>query len=231
MYNLQKLMAKSNKKMEQKEIFWSKTANDFEEKNNRIIGKESMQIVLDALAKETNLGNTLELACGNGTYSKILVKNAENLICTDWSEEMVEETKRRLKDFSNIKIEQANCFQLPYADDSFDTVFMANLLHIIPNPDKALAEAKRVLKSNGQIIVIDFTATGMKFFDKMRMLYLFMKFYGKPPKGGQNIDDKKLKSMFENTGLKVEYSKIIGAKSKAVFGKAIKTYNLPKANS
>ncbi len=208
--------------MEPKEIFWSKTANDFEEKNNKIVGAKSMQIVLDALAGEINLGNTLELACGNGTYSKVLVKNAETLTCTDWSEEMVAETKRRLKNFSNIKVEQANCFDLQYPDNSFDTVFMANLLHIIPKPEKALAEAKRVLKSNGQVIVIDFTATGMKFPDKMRMFYLFLKFYGKPPKGGQNIDDKKLKAMFENTGLKVEYSKIIGARSKAVFGKAFK---------
>ncbi len=208
--------------MEQKEKFWSKTANDFEEKNNKIIGKESMQIVLDALAKEIDLGNTLELACGNGTFSKVLVKNAETLICTDWSEEMVEESKRRLKAFPNIKIEQANCFDLQYADNSFDTVFMANLLHIIPSPEKALAEAKRVLKSKGQVIVIDFTATGMKFTDKMRMFYLFLKFYGKPPKGGKNIDDKELKTIFENTGLKVEYSKTIGAKSKAVFGKAFK---------
>ncbi len=208
--------------MEQKEMFWSKTAKDFEEKNNQIIGKESMQIVLDTLTKETNLGNTLELACGNGTYSKTLVKNAENLICTDWSEEMVTETKRRLKDLPNIKFEQANCFQLQYSDNSFDTVFMANLLHIIPNPENALAEAKRILKPDGKIIAIEFTATGMKFLDKMRMFYLFMKFYGKPPKGGQNIDDKKLKAMFENVGLKVEDSKIIGAKSKAVFGKAFK---------
>ncbi len=208
--------------MEQKEKFWSKTANDFEEKNNKIIGKESMQIVLDALSKEIDLGNTLELACGNGTYSKVLVKNAETLTCTDWSKEMVEESKRRLKAFPSIKIEQANCFDLQYADNSFDTVFMANLLHIIPSPEKALAEAKRVLKPNGQIIVIDFTATGMKTFDKVRMLYLFLKFYGKPPKGGENIDDKKLKTMFESIGLKVEYSKIIGAKSKAVFGKGTK---------
>ncbi len=208
--------------MEEKETFWSKTANDFEEKNNKIIGKESLRIVFDELEKQTHLGNTLELACGNGTYSKILVKNAENLTCTDWSEEMVAETKRRLKDFPNIKVEQANCFQLPYVDNSFDTVFMANLLHIIPNPEKALTEAKRVLKPNGQVIVIDFTATGVKFFDKIRMLYLFLKFYGKPPKGGQNVDDKKLSELLENTGFLVEFSKLIGKKSKAAFGKGIK---------
>ncbi len=207
--------------MKEKETFWSKTASDFEEKNNKIIGKESMHIVSEAIAKETDLGDTLELACGNGTYSKILVKNAKKLTATDWSEEMVNETKRRLKDFPTIKIEQANCFELPYADNSFDTVFMANLLHIIPTPEKAVAEAYRVLKPNGKIIVLDFTATGMKFFAKIRMLYLFIKFYGKPKEGG-NVDDKKLRQLFEETGFETEFSKIIGGQAKAAFGKGIK---------
>ncbi len=207
--------------MEQKETFWSKTASDFEEKNTKIIGEESMQIVLDELSKETDLGDTLELACGNGTYSKVLVKNAKKLTATDWSEEMVNETKRRLKDFPTIKIEQANCFELPYADNSFDTVFMANLLHIIGNPEKALAETHRVLKPNGKVLVIDFTFKGMKFFDAMKMLRKFMKYYGKPKEGG-NVDTKRLKQLFEETGFKTEFSKIIGGRSKAAFGKGTK---------
>ncbi len=177
--------------MEQKETFWSKTAGDFEEKNTKIVGEESMKIVLDELAKETDLGDTLELACGNGTYSKILVQNAETLTATDWSEQMVEETKHRLKDFPSIKVEQANCFDLQYADNSFDTVFMANLLHIIGNPEKALAEVHRVLKPNGKVLVLDFTFKGMKFFDAIKMLYKFMKYYGKPKEGG-SVDDKRL---------------------------------------
>ncbi len=207
--------------MEQKETFWSKTAGDFEEKNTKVIGEKSMQIVLNELSKEKNLGDTLELACGNGTYSKVLVKNAQNLTVTDWSEEMVLETQSRLKDFPNIKIEQANCFELPYADNSFDTVFMANLLHIIGNPEKALAEAHRVLKPDGKVLVIDFTFRGMKFWDSIRMLYKFMKYYGKPKEGG-NVDDKRLRELFEKTGFQTEFSRIIGGKSKAAFGKGIK---------
>ncbi len=207
--------------MEQKETFWSKTASDFEEKNNDIIGEESMQIVLNEVGNEKNLGNTLELACGNGTYSKVLVKNAESLTATDFSDEMVAETKRRLKDYPSIKIEKANCFALPYADNTFDTVFMANLLHIIGNPEKAVAETYRVLKPNGRILVIDFTKKGMKFFDQIKMLNKFLKYYGKP-KEGQNVDDVKLIKFFKEAGFDVEFSKIIGGKSKAAFGKGIK---------
>ena len=37
-------------------------------------------------------------------------------------------------------------FRLPYADGSFDTVIVSNALHIVPQPEKALAEIRRVLK-------------------------------------------------------------------------------------
>ncbi len=208
--------------MEEKETYWSRFANDFEERNTYVIGKESKQIVIDEVANEKNLGKTLELACGNGTYSKILAKNATSLLATDFSDEMVAASKHRFKDFANIKVEKANCFALPYDNDSFDTVFMANLLHIIPMPENALAEAKRVLKPNGQIIAVDFTKTGMSFGAKLGMIYRYLKSYGKPPKTGSNIGDKEMKCLFEQNGLEVVFAKIIGGSSKAAFGKAKK---------
>lgn len=202
----------------EKETYWSRFASDFEEKNNLIVGKESMQVILKELAKEKNLGNCLELACGNGTYSKVLAKNASSLTCTDFSEQMVEASKERLKEFANIKVEQANCLDLPYADNTFDTVFMANLLHVLPTPEKAVAEAKRILKEGGQIIVIDLTVKGMRFSDKMKMGLRFLKTYGKPPKKAVPVDDIKLAELFTLNDVKIRFVKIIGERSKAVYG-------------
>lgn len=208
--------------MEQKETHWTRIANDFEERNTYVVGKASKQITLDELAKQTNLGNTLEVACGNGTYSKVLVKNATSLICTDFSDEMVAVSKLQLKAFSNIKVEKANCFELPYDDETFDTVFMANLLHVIPTPEKAVNEAKRVVKQGGQIIALDFTKTGMSFFAKIGMMQRYLKSYGKPPKTGSNVDDKRMCQLFTSNGLDVKFTKLIGGASKAAFGKATK---------
>ena len=39
-------------------------------------------------------------------------------------------------------------FRLPYADRSFDVVIVSNALHIVPQPEKALAEIQRVLKAS-----------------------------------------------------------------------------------
>ena len=46
--------------------------------------------------------------------------------------------------------------KLRYADDSFDVVIIANALHIIPEPEKALAEIRRVLKKDGILIAPNF---------------------------------------------------------------------------
>ena len=75
-----------------------------------------------------------DVGCGNGTYSEILIGEAEHLTATDFSDEMVTSSKERLKDLGNVTVEKADCFDLPYSDCSFDTIFMANLLHVIPEP-------------------------------------------------------------------------------------------------
>ena len=48
-------------------------------------------------------------------------------------------------------------FRLPYAEVSFDVVIVSNALHIVPQPEKALAEIHRVLKDDGVLIAPTFT--------------------------------------------------------------------------
>ena len=201
------------------ETYWSRFANDFEERNNYVVGKSDMRIILNEVSKQKGLKSTLELGCGNGTYSKELAKNADKLLATDFSDEMINIAKSKLQSFSNIKVEKADCFNLQYSENNFDTLFMANLLHIIPNPEKAIIESKRVLKKSGKIIVIDLGMEGMTIFNKAGMLYRYLKTYGKPPskKQGQILTVKKIRIILENIGFKIKEAKIIGNKSKAAF--------------
>ena len=208
--------------MMQKEIYWSRFASDFEERNNYVVGKKDMHLILNKISEQKNLKNTLELGCGNGTYSKVLALNAYKLLATDFSDEMVEASKIRLKSSSNIEVEKANCFDLPYDDYSFDTVFLANLLHIVPEPERVIPQLYRVLKKEGKVIIISFTVEGMTFMNKLRMFYRYLKTYGKPSPYAQTLYLKNVENMLVEQGFEIKRSELLGKRMKAIFLIAVK---------
>lgn len=205
-----------------KEQHWSQFADGFEENNNYVIGLSDVDIMLTEVFKQIKLNKTLELACGAGTYSKILAKNANKLIATDFSGEMLSYAKHNLKDLENVIIEKADCFNLNYDSESFDTVFMANLLHVIDKPEKAIEKSANVLKKKGRIIILDVGSEGMSFFNKLKLFYRYKKTYGKQPKNRQNLTVNKIKKIVSEKGFKIQEAKLIGKKTKAAFIVAIK---------
>ena len=201
----------------QEERYWSRFAHDFEERNTYVVGKSDMEIILNTLSREKELGATLELACGNGTYSRVLAKEATQLVATDYSENMINAAKNRLNAFKNVTLEKANCFDLKYSNHSFDTVFMANLLHIIPEPEKAVAESRRVLKPGGKIIIIELGMEGMALFNKMGMIYRYLKTYGKPPAKGTTLTTDIIQTLLVQNDFTIKTLELIGDKSKAAY--------------
>jgi ubiquinone/menaquinone biosynthesis C-methylase UbiE len=63
-------------------------------------------------------------------------------------------------------------FCLPYADESFEVVIVSNALHIVPQPEKALAEIHRVLRDDGVLITPTFTHAENSFFGNSKAFFL-----------------------------------------------------------
>ncbi|MCR5502027.1 MAG: methyltransferase domain-containing protein [Lachnospiraceae bacterium] len=97
----------------------------------------------------------LEIATGPGVIAKQVATEAKSMIATDFSEKMLAVAHRGVVP-SNLRFEQADACRLPYEDNSFDAVIIANALHIIPEPERALAEIRRVLKKDGILIAPNF---------------------------------------------------------------------------
>jgi len=97
----------------------------------------------------------LELATGPGMIAKHIATAAKSVVATDFAPNMIETAKKGGVP-QNVTFEVADATSLPYADKSFDLVVIANALHIIPEPQKALAQIKRVLKDDGLLIAPNF---------------------------------------------------------------------------
>lgn len=205
----------------EKENHWSRIAGDFEKRVYYVAGEKNIKVIQKVLVAQPLFWKVLELGCGNGTYSTLLAVKADELYATDFSDQMVLVCKERLKQFNHVVVEKQNCFNLSYPDASFDSVVMVNLLHVIPDREKAIRESKRVLKPGGRIIVISFTTEGMGIMDKIWMTYRYLRAFGKPPAKSRKLTVSMVKSMLKGEGFNIKDSRLIGISSKAVFVSAV----------
>lgn len=99
--------------------------------------------------------DVLEIATGPGLLAKHVAYAAKKMIATDYSEGMIAEARKGVCP-DNLTFEVADAANLPYDDHSFDVVLIANALHVMPNPEKALKEIDRVLRNKGILIAPNF---------------------------------------------------------------------------
>lgn len=113
----------------------------------------------------------LELATGTGLIAKNIVGGARHIEATDASPEMIAEAKKD-NHWKKLHFSVQDMFHLPYADGSFDVVIVANALHIVPEPEKALGEIRRVLKDDGVLIAPTFTHGDNGFWGRVRAFFM-----------------------------------------------------------
>jgi ubiquinone/menaquinone biosynthesis C-methylase UbiE len=101
----------------------------------------------------------LEAGCGVGAQTKIIAtKNPDsNFISVDLSEDSIREAKEMIKSLgiNNVELKQADIYNLPFKDETFDSVIICFVLEHLQNPVQALKETKRVLKKGGTLIAIE----------------------------------------------------------------------------
>lgn len=161
--------------MREHKNFWDRNAGLYDcfMRKDRAVYEKMYELIRPVVKDKT----VLEVATGTGLIAKHIVKAAAHIEATDASVEMIAEAKRDNQS-AKLHFSVQDMFHLPYADKSFDVVIVSNALHIVPQPEKALAEIHRVLKDDGVLIAPTFTHAGNSFSGKVRAF--FMKLSGFP---------------------------------------------------
>ena len=161
--------------MKERKTFWDRNAGRYDRfmRKDRAAYDEMYELIRPIVRHKT----VLELATGTGLIAKHIVNAAAHIEATDASPEMITEAKRDTRS-AKLHFSVQDMFRLPYANQSFNVVIVSNALHIVPQPEKALQEIKRVLKDDGTLIAPTFTHAGNSFSGKVKAF--FMKRVGFP---------------------------------------------------
>jgi ArsR family transcriptional regulator len=98
-------------------------------------------------------GRVLDIASGDGVMGELLAGRAERIDCIDISEKVVNAGRARVGELAHVHFHHADMHALPFEDAVFDTVLMLHALTYSDNPDTVFAEAARVLKPQGTLLV------------------------------------------------------------------------------
>jgi len=112
----------------------------------------------------------VDLGAGEGMISQLLADRAKKVICVDSSKSMVRlgTDLAKRKGLANLEYKLGDIEKVPLPSKSVDLALMSQSLHHAQKPEVALTEAFRVLKPDGQLIVIDLNKHQ---FEKARELY------------------------------------------------------------
>jgi SAM-dependent methyltransferase len=108
-----------------------------------------------------SIGRFLDIGTGTGRLLELVAPRAESAIGVDASREMLALARGRLSErglAGRCAVRQADMYRLPLPDDAFDAVALQMVLHYAEDPAAAVAEAARVLRPGGVLVVVDLIA-------------------------------------------------------------------------
>ena len=113
--------------------------------------EDRMRIILGA-----SVGRLVDIGTGTGRMIELFGGAADHAIGVDRSPEMLRLARAKLDGRTGWELRQGDISALPMADATADTVILHQVLHFIPAPEAALAQAARLLAPGGRLLIADF---------------------------------------------------------------------------
>lgn len=138
--------------------FFDQVSNDWERIRSLHLSEREVEAAILEAAGADPIGLLVDVGVGTGRILEILSDRVEQGIGIDINRMMLNIARINLEQAGilNCTVREADVTAIPIADASADLVTVHQVLHYLSNPGAAIRECSRILRSDGQLIIVDF---------------------------------------------------------------------------
>lgn len=137
--------------------YFAAHANEWDGIRSLHVAEEEVERAILGLMRNRRLGHLLDIGTGTGRMAAILGPSTSRVTALDRSPEMLRVARTRLGNGPiPVELIQGDFTALPLPNESVDSVVMHQVLHYAAMPDMVIAEAARVLRGSGHLLIVDF---------------------------------------------------------------------------
>ncbi len=130
---------------------------DWDEMRALDLPAATVEAALLAVLPAEGIGRVLDIGTGTGRLLEVLAPRVTTALGVDASKAMLALARARLAraGLAHCAVRQADMYRLPFADAAFDVAVLQMVLHHADDPALVLAEATRILRPGGRLVVVD----------------------------------------------------------------------------
>ncbi len=163
--DLHRLAAIKRQRAELAAAYFRENAAQWDKIRSLYIDEREVEAALGAIVAAAHPAELLDIGTGTGRMLEVLGPQVGQALGIDQSREMLAVARVNLEraGLANGTVRLGDMYQLPLPDARFDAAVIHQVLHYAERPGDAIAEAARVLRPNGVLIVADFAPHTLEF--------------------------------------------------------------------
>jgi ubiquinone/menaquinone biosynthesis C-methylase UbiE len=138
--------------------YFSSNAENWEKLRSLHVHEEDVEHAMQAILGRQGIKTLIDLGTGTGRVLTLFAPLAEQAIGVDSSREMITMARANVErtGLRQAQVRQNDIYALPFPNAMADLITVHQVLHFLDDPQRALTEARRILKPDGRLLIVDF---------------------------------------------------------------------------
>ena len=145
-------------RQEQAKAYFAANAVRWQQLRSLHVQEDEVESALLEMLGTSHFATVVDLGTGTGRMLELLANKGKQLFGVDQSRDMLAIARANIERaaLKHVQIRQADIYQLPFGDATADLVTVHQVLHFLDDPQTAIVEARRILRTGGQLLIVDF---------------------------------------------------------------------------